>query len=73
MNNEVEVKDDLKITDGVDLIEVKCTNNKWKQGITYSGMIKLLWYLANNHPQTCDKLLTKFASTLEKIVYSCEK
>ena len=73
MNNEVEVTEDLKITDGVDLIEVKCTNNKWKQGITYSGMIKLLWYLANNHPQTCDKLLAKFASTLEKIVYSCEK
>lgn len=73
MNNEVEITDDLKIVDGVDLIEVKCINNKWKQGITYSGMIKLLWYLANNHPQTCDKLLAKFASTLEKIVYSCEK
>ncbi len=73
MNNEVEVSDELKIVDGVDLIEVKCINNKWKQGITYSGMIKLLWYLANNHPQTCDKLLAKFASTLEKIVYSCEK
>ena len=73
MNNEVEVSDELKIVDGVDLIEVKCINNKWKQGITYSGMVKLLWYLANNHPQTCDKLLAKFASTLEKIVYSCEK
>ena len=73
MNNEVEVSDELKIVDGVDLIEVKCINNKWKQGITYSGMVKLLWFLANNHSQTCDKLLAKFASTLEKIVYSCEK
>ena len=73
MNNEIEVIDELKIVDGVDLIEVKCVNTKWMQGITYSGMIKLLWYLANNHPQTCDKLLTKFSSTLEKIVYCCDK
>ena len=27
MNNEVEITDDLKIVDGVDLIEVKCINN----------------------------------------------
>lgn len=72
INNKVDIPEELKIIDGLDLVEVKSSNRKWMQGLTYTGMTKILFYLANNFPNLYDKFTSKFSSSLNIITFSCK-